>query len=428
MQPIWKEQIQMWYDKGLDIPITEGTYWINNQVIKAYDAETGSLCNLYRIKVNDDLTMSYKEHNDYAKHEHKHFETWAETAKRNEARLQDLEHNAIALLQEAADQYPEHEIIVLTSTGKDSTIVEHIAKLSGIMKRGQIVFNNTTLDVADTYQMALRNGYTITNPREGFYQYIKRLDFIPTRFGRGCCTVFKEGNFKKYFENSDRLLIISGVRNSESNNRAEYGDYVHNPKYPDDWISVLPIRHFEDEDVWTYILSRGLEINPKYKKGYQRVGCAIACPFYTKSTWVLDQYWYPNLYDRWHKILEEDFIKNEKWTKLNCTLAEYHSCWPGGILREEPTAEVVEEFAEHKSFAIPELAKAYFNKTCPLCSENAKTKNVRQSEVIAMNLKMHGRSTDTFFCKKHLMEQLHWTDEDWQSHLKRFKRQECELF
>lgn len=54
MQPIFKEQIQMWKDKGYDIPIQEGMYWLDNGIIKAFTLD-GELHNLYKYKVNDDL-------------------------------------------------------------------------------------------------------------------------------------------------------------------------------------------------------------------------------------------------------------------------------------------------------------------------------------------------------------------------------------
>ena len=428
MQPIWNEQITMWHDLGLEIPIEEGIYWINNQVVKAYDSETGELCNLYRIKINDDLSMSYKPHKDFKKHSKKVFETWDQTAHRFDRRLDELEADSIALMQDAMERYPDHEHIVLTSTGKDSTVTEHIAKISGFLQTGQCVFNNTTLDVADTYKMVKANDYIITNPKEGFYQYIKRLNFVPTRFSRGCCTVFKEGNFIESFRDHEKLLIATGVRNSESPKRSGYEDYSHNPKWPEEWVSVLPVRKYQDEDIWLYILSRGLSFNPKYRKGYQRVGCAIACPYYTKTTWALDKYWYPTLYKRWHNILDDDFVTGEKWTRLNCTQEEYHRCWNGGPLRGEPTEEVVKEFAAHKGFEDVNLARQYFSKQCPMCDDVAKNKNIRQPEVIAMNLKMCGRQTNRFLCKKHLMAELGWTEEDWNCRLAGFKLQECKLF
>ena len=62
---------------------------------------------------------------------------------------------------------------------------------------------------------------------------------------------------------------------------------------------------------------------------------AVACPYYTKSTWVLDKYWYPELYNRWHDILEKDFIDNKKSPIMNCSLKEYHYNWNGGVVRDD---------------------------------------------------------------------------------------------
>lgn len=104
-----------------------------------------------------------------------------------------------------------------------------------------------------------------------------------------------------------------GVRNDESNKRADREYIIHNPKWNDkDWYGLLPIRKWTSLDVWLYILHNQLEINNKYRKGYSRVGCSICCPYYTKTTWVLDKYWYPLAYERWHKILQEDFLKNSR--------------------------------------------------------------------------------------------------------------------
>ena len=75
------------------------------------------------------------------------------------------------------------------------------------------------------------------------------------------------------------------------------------------------------------------------------MGCGIVCPNYTKSTWVLDKYWYPKMYERWQNILKDDFIKNNKWLIMNCTLEEYiQQAWNGGVFRDKPTEEVITEY------------------------------------------------------------------------------------
>ena len=80
------------------------------------------------------------------------------------------------------------------------------------------MFNNTSLDVADTYKMVKSHqDWIITNPKEGIYKWVKRNNFIPTRISRGCCSIFKEGASIQYFKdnNIDKIIHFMGVRNDE---------------------------------------------------------------------------------------------------------------------------------------------------------------------------------------------------------------------
>lgn len=176
-------------------------------------------------------------------------------------------------------------------------------------------------------------------------------------------------------------------------------------------------------DVWLYTLWKGIEINPKYRKGYSRVGCAISCPFYTKYTWGLDKYWYSKMYDRWRNILRDDFIKQKKWIIMNCTLDEYITqAWNGGVFRDKPTQEVIDEFCKYNNLT-ESVALQYFNKSCDNCKRRIKHKNV-----LSMNLKMHGRNVNKFYCKKCLMKKFGWSQQQWDNKIKAFKNQGCELF
>lgn len=313
---------------------------------------------------------------------------------------------------------------MLQSTGKDSIVTEHLCRLSNHTVK--IVFNNTTLDCADTYKIVNKhkNDWIITTPPEGFYQYVERENFIPTRFSRACCSLFKEGNHINHFDDVEKAIWIMGIRNDESNARSNRQDIEHNPKWGDrNWIGLLPIRKWTELEIWCYIILNNLEVNPKYKKGYKRVGCAIACPYSGKSTWYLDKYFYPKMYDRWHRILTKDFIEHGKWCTLNCTLKEYQHYWNGGVVREQPTKEVIEEFMQYKGIDSYEIAEKYFNKKCTCCG-----KNIRNKDTIAMNLKMHGRNITRFMCKKCLMKELHIDAKKWNGYIRQFKSQGCSLF
>lgn len=316
--------------------------------------------------------------------------------------------------------YGEYTPEILTSGGKDSSVTMHLVRK--VKESIHAIGNNTTLDCADTYKhfKTLKNFKLIT-PNEGFYQWRDRLGFIPTRFARACCTIFKEGAMMNYLNKDDKYLFFLGMRNEESSARSEYEDYWRNEKWSDNWNGCLPIRKWTELEVWLYIMYKNIPINEKYKKGYSRVGCAIACPYYTKSTWILDKYWYPTMYKRWHDILDKDFEENNKDIIMNCTQSEYHSCWNGGTLRKEPTQEVIEQYAKRNGIDI-NIAEKYFNHTCE-CGKRIKSK-----EVLAMNMKFNGRNTNKFFCKKCLSKELNLDKDQWNHYVESFKQQGCDLF
>lgn len=400
--------------------LEEGKYWYDNSIVKGYDIN-GELQKIVRLKIEEDLSIQTKFYKNYEKIE---LETWQDTIERNKKHLEEIEEESFKLIKQSRDIYKDNKIAILTSTGKDSQVVEHLVKK--LYKEEPIViFNNTSLDCADSYLFIKKeeNDLKIINPKEGFYQWRERINFVPTRFSRACCGIFKEGAMVEALDKNDSYLFFMGMRNQESSGRSGYGDYWDNTKWGKrDWHGVLPIRKWSEEEVWLYILKEQMDFNPKYKKGYSRVGCAVACPYYAKSTWVLDEYWYPYLFNRWRDILREDFRKNNKDLIMNCTEEEYLTCWSGGVYRPEPTEEVIKQFCERNELDY-EVGKTFFGHTCEKCGKKIKAK-----EVIGMNLKFNGRNIEKFYCKKHLKEMLNIDDEQWEQYVKDFKSRDCKLF
>ena len=416
----------MWADLGYELPIKEGIYWLDNNFIKAFTPD-GTLHKLWKYKVFDDLHIEITKYkgNKMVLCE-SDFETWEDTVKRYDDRLTQLETDSVNLIKKVFAEYESYDKYVLTSTGKDSMVtLDLVHKVDPTIP---VVFNNTSLDCADTYRMVKSHkDWIITNPTEGFYHWIERLNYIPTRFSRACCTIFKEGQGDNFFKNQNitNLVQFIGVRNDESAKRADREDMTQSPKWNNNnWYACLPIRKYNDLDVWLYILKYNLEINPKYQKGYHRVGCAMACPYSTKYTWILDKYWYPTMRTRWENTLRKSFIKNQWWTGKNCTVDEFVAeAWNGASYRPEPTEEVIKEFMEYKGLTDRNVALQYFNKTCCECG-----KNVRQNDVLAMNLKLHGRTTNKIYCKKCLMKELGMSKEEWDNNVADFKAEGCTLF
>ena len=70
-----------------------------------------------------------------------------------------------------------------------------------------------------------------------------------------------------------------------------------------------------------------------------------------------------------------------------------------------------------------QVALKYFNKICCECG-----KNVRHSDVVAMNLKFLGRDSDSIYCKKCLCKKINIQSDKWDEYIRDFKYQGCDLF
>lgn len=429
MNPIFKEYCKFLKDT-VNLELEEGYYWLDNQIVKAFDRQ-GNIHKLYRLIVNDDLSMSYRIPNNYETIENFDLASWDEIIEKNKTHLENIESEAKELIRNKMNKFKGYIPLVPVSMGKDSQVTCHLAR--ECYPDTKAIFNNTTLDCADTYLMAKRfSNCEIMTPKQGFYQYIKEAQMIPTRFSRFCCRIFKVGEMVNQLDHNTPYLMFMGMRNEESNTRSGYGDeWINEAEWGDTkWQGILPIRTWSEFDVWLYTLWRDIEINPKYRKGYSRCGCHISCPFYGKSTWVLDKYWYPTMRKRWENILREDFISNSKWLILNCTIDEYvNQAWNGGVFREEPTNDVIKEYSDYTGIE-EQVAIQYFNKYCMNgCKSKAgKIKKIKEKDVIGMNLKYHGRNISKFYCKKCFMKMYGWDKDRWNYEVAKFREQGCTLF
>lgn len=433
MNPIFNEYIKFLRDtSGQELSdLKEGYFWLDRSIIKGFDKQ-GNIHKFYRINISDKLDLAI----DVPKTGYKNIKdvdiaSWGELIEMNKNHLLELEDDALQLIKDKMDKFKGYTPLVPVSMGKDSQVTCYLTRKS--FPDTEAIFNNTTLDCADTYVMAKQfPNCRIMTPTQGFYQYIKEEQMIPTRFARFCCRIFKVGEMVNQLDHNEPYLMFMGMRNEESNTRSGYGDeWINESEWgKTKWQGILPIRKWSEIDVWLYTLWRDIEINPKYKKGYARVGCHVACPYYTKSTWILDKYWYTTMRARWEKILREDFIQNKKWIVMNCTLEEYlNQAWNGGVFREEPTEEVIEEYAKYNGIEV-NVARQYFNKYCAngCKSQSGKLKKIKDKNTLGMNMKFHGREINKFYCKKCLMNMHDMNEDMWNAMIEKFKAQGCALF
>ena len=428
MNPIFDEYIQFLKDTSktkVDDGLKEGYFWLDKSIIKGFDKD-GNVHKFYRIKIEDDLSLDIvKPKNNYDDIQDVELASWNDLIDMNKTHLEDIEKKSLNLIKEKMEKFKNHTSIIPVSMGKDSMVVAYLVR--SLYPDTKAVFNNTSMDVIETYRMAKKfHNCKIMSPDKGFYQYVEQDNMIPTRFARFCCRIFKVGVMVEKLDNDHPYLMWMGMRNDESSTRSGYEDeWVNTAEWGDTcWQGILPIRTWTEMDIWLYTLWKNIDVNKKYKYGYSRVGCAIACPYYTKSTWVLDKYFYKKAFDRWRRILKNDFVKHRKWLIMNCTIKEYlESAWNGGTYRDTPTEDVIKEFMEYNGIDDYDLAEQYFNKKCSVCG-----KRIKHKDVLAMNMKIHGRETSRFYCKK-CFKNLHGlSEEDWNNRLEAFKQSGCTLF
>ena len=219
----------------------------------------------------------------------------------------DKEQTAIERLRAASEMSLKHygtPLVVTTSGGKDSSICVALAERAGVPF--EAMHNHTTVDAPETVRF-VREDFrrleekgvkcTIDFPvykskRVTMWSLIPQKLMPPTRVVRYCCAILKE-------RGGNGRFITTGVRWAESKKREGRGIYEIPHKDPtkrvflnndnDDRRRLFetctikakrtcnPIIDWTDADVWDYIESEKLQVNPLYQCGFSRVGC-VGCP------------------------------------------------------------------------------------------------------------------------------------------------------
>ena len=322
------------------------------------------------------------------------------------------------------------EYVISVSGGKDSTVCGEISMqvMNELNIDYRILFGNTSNETHHTYQYVKKtygDKLEIANPKEGFYSWCERTTIVPTRFTRSCCGIFKEGNIGYYLEDNKKTLEFMGVRKEESINRSEYEQLMINTKWNKEkvknWKMYNLIIEFNDLDVWSYLIYNELEFNNLYRFGYGRVDCTN-CPYRSNYELSLNEHFLPTYDKKWKKLLEKIFIENKIAININCTLQEFlDGAWKAGVVREEATEEVVEEFAQYKNMSV-EKAKKYFKQNRCDCGKRL------SGDVIGLNMKLLGRETNSRMCLKCLSEFLEVPKKKLKEDIERFKDEGCNLF
>lgn len=249
----------------------------------------------------------------------------------------EVAHERFRWAAKEAERLFDMPIVVRYSGGKDSDAILQLAKESGVPFR--VTHNLTTADPPDNVYYIRRvfarlreEGIDcrINVPKRSLWRIMRETLVVPSRVMRVCCSELKERRMP------DAPYIVTGVRWAESaSRRAKSGIAMvytasapspSSPRYTvgeqaaaaagllttDDassrrlfeqcamrGVRVLnPIIDWSDDDVRSYLRSRGIEGNPLYKEGWTRIGC-VGCPLAGRRAREIAFARYPKLYKAW---------------------------------------------------------------------------------------------------------------------------------
>ena len=234
--------------------------------------------------------------------------------KANRAHKDEIVHEACEFIVKASEGYPDENLVVSFSGGKDSTVTADLAVRALSNPYLVHIFGDTTLEFPSTIEYAerFRSSHplaifkTAKNYEQSFYDVAEEIG-PPARMMRWCCSMFKTGPISRAFKGlfgDQPILTFYGIRKGESVSRSKYNrieDSADSVKIQRQKVAA-PIFYWNDIDVWLYILAEGVDFNDAYRLGYERVGC-WCCPNNNPRAQFLSQIYMPEESEKWHTFL-----------------------------------------------------------------------------------------------------------------------------
>lgn len=232
----------------------------------------------------------------------------------NRQRLDYLKDEAFEFVKTAAGKYPEENLVISFSGGKDSTVTADLVTKALSNPSLVHIFGNTTLEFPLTvaYAERFRDNHPLAifqiakNEDQVFYDVCEDIG-PPARLMRWCCSMFKTGPITRVINSmyrNQRILTFYGIRKSESVSRSKYNrieDDAESVKIQQQTVAS-PIFFWKDIDIWLYILSEQIDFNEAYRLGYDRVGC-WCCPNNNIRAQFLSKIYMPEQSKKWRDFL-----------------------------------------------------------------------------------------------------------------------------
>ena len=254
----------------------------------------------------------YKDKNSYHYFE-ENIQTFIEA---NIGRLNYIKDEAYSFVKREAEKFPEENIVISFSGGKDSTATADVV-IKALSDPNLVhIFGDTTLEFPYTTEYAKR--YRKDHP-QAIFKEARNVEQVfmdvcedigpPARMMRWCCSMFKTGPITRVINSlyrNQQILTFYGIRKSESVSRSKYNrveDDAESVKIQQQTVAS-PIFFWKDMDVWLYLLAERVDFNEAYRLGYDRVGC-WCCPNNNQRAQFLSRIYMPEKSKAWRNFLIE---------------------------------------------------------------------------------------------------------------------------
>ncbi|UCD92476.1 MAG: phosphoadenosine phosphosulfate reductase family protein [Methanobacteriota archaeon] len=242
-------------------------------------------------------------------------QTWEDAVAANRDNLSKVVKKAVGFVKRTVEKY-DMPVAVSFSGGKDSLATLLLVLEAGL--RPDILFIDTGLEFEETVEHvgAICREYDLPLVQEmageSFWENLDRFG-PPAKDYRWCCKTCKLGPAARIIKEKYPKGVLSfiGQRRYESEQRAAKKSVWKNPWVPLQ-IGASPIQNWTSMHIWLYLFMNGVEYNPWYEKGLERIGCWL-CPssdlaeIEAVGSEIKD-------YDRWQDFLHQ-YAERSGWGK-----------------------------------------------------------------------------------------------------------------
>lgn len=263
----------------------------------------------------------------------------------NKEALETIENEAMDFILGCYETYRGrvNDFVVAFSGGKDSQVILDLVTRVLPVESFRVIFQDTDMELPCTYDIV---DYTEEDYKYRFPNFKleratsdrRAIDLWkqygpPSRVNRWCCSVMKTTVFRRKMkelhetEKQPKVVVYEGVRADESSRREAYERIGANVKHPN-LINCRAIFRWNNSEIFLYMFSRRIMLNPAYRMGLTRVGCGV-CPFASDWSEYLIRRIYPDISQKYVAVIENmarnlglnskkeinEYISSNNWQK-----------------------------------------------------------------------------------------------------------------